>query len=208
MFLDLQKLKTELNLDIKGIIHVGAHLLEELSIYETLEIHNIVWIEANIDLVNRSLEKYPNQKILNYVVYDRDNVELQFNIANNGQSSSLLNFGTHSNLYPGIEFVSKKTIQTKTLKTIILENNINILDYNMLNLDIQGVELRAIIGLEDYLSNIDYIYTEINDDNVYENNDLLQDIDDYLRNKGFDRKETLIINGNWGDAIYVRKKNL
>jgi len=73
-----------------------------------------------------------------------------------------------------------------------------------INLDIQGVELRAIKGLGEYLSHIDYIYTEVNEDSVYENNDLLKDIDKYLLLKGFSRKETCIINGNWGDALYTR----
>jgi len=204
MFINLSELKNKYDMNIRGVIHVGAHVLEELPIYKNLNINNIIWIEANEDLVKNAIKNNPDQTILNYLVYDKDDIELQFNIATNGQSSSILNFGTHSTLYPEISFFENKIIKSKTLKSIIERNHINMLNYNMINLDIQGVELKAIMGLGKYLSYIDYIYTEVNDDNVYENNDLIQDIDAYLTNKGYSRKETLIINGNWGDALYIK----
>lgn len=204
MFLELNKLKQDHNLNIRGIIHVGAHLLEERTTYSELGINNVVWIEANENLTKVTREMYPEEVILNHAVYDVDDVEMVFNIASNGQSSSLLKFGTHASLYPQISFSDQINIKTKTLSTIIANENINISNFNMLNLDIQGVELRAIKGLGDYISNIDYIYTEVNDDQVYEGNDLISDIDTFLQAKGFVRKETFIINGNWGDALYTR----
>lgn len=206
MFIDLNEMVNKYNLNIKGIIHAGAHKLEELSTYSSLGVKNIIWIEANETIASESIKNNPDQTILNYTVYDKDDIELEFNVANNGQSSSVLNFGTHSNLYPGITFFEKRIVKSKTLKSIIENHKINMLNYNMLNLDIQGVELKAIIGLGDYLSYIDYIYTEVNDDIVYQNNDLLSDIDRFLEANKFVRKETCIINGNWGDALYVKTK--
>jgi len=205
MFLELDQLKTKHNLNITGILHVGAHLLEELEVYERLSIENIIWIEANPELVAHTKSLYPNQKILNYTVYDQDDIAMTFNIANNGQSSSLLKFGTHSTLYPGIVYSNKIEVATKTIKTVIEDNSIDMSKYNMLNLDIQGVELKALVGMKQYLSYIDYIYTEVNDDQVYENNDTIQDIDSFLTTNGFTRVETFIINGNWGDALYIRQ---
>jgi FkbM family methyltransferase len=205
MFINLEELKNKYTMNIKGIIHVGAHLLEELETYKNLNINNITWIEANDEIVQKAKINHPEQTILNYTVYDLDNIELEFNVATNGQSSSILNFGTHSSLYPSITFYEKKLVKTKTLKTIIDQNNIDLVNYNMLNLDIQGVELKAIKGFGDYISHIDYIYTEVNEDSVYENNDLMKDIDDYLLLKGFLRKETCLINGNWGDALYIKQ---
>lgn len=204
MFLELSKLKRDHNLDIRGIIHVGAHLLEERVIYHELGINNVVWIEANENLTKLTQERYPDENIFNYTVYDEDDVEMTFNIASNGQSSSLLNFGTHARLYPHISFSEQRIIKTKTLDTILRNESVNVDNYNMLNLDIQGVELRAIKGLGSLLASIDYIYTEINNDQVYEGNDLLSDLDSYLVANGFSRKETCIINGNWGDALYSR----
>lgn len=204
MFINLNEIVNKYNLNIKGIIHAGAHKLEELDIYKSLNIKNLVWIEANETIYQASVKDNPDQFILNHTIYDKDDVDLEFNIATNGQSSSVLNFGTHSSLYPAIKFCEKKIVKSKTLKSIIQDYKINMLNYNMLNIDIQGVELRAIIGLGDYLSYIDYIYMEINNDNVYENNDLLVDVDTFLESNKFYRKETCIINGNWGDALYIK----
>lgn len=204
MFIDLNEVINEYNMNIKGIIHVGAHLLEELNTYKTTGINNLVWIEANEDIAKKAKENNPDQVILNYTVYDKDDIELEFNIATNGQSSSVLNFGTHANLYPHITFYEKRIVKSKTLKSIVDDNKINMLNYNMLNLDIQGVELKAIVGLGEYLSYIDYIYTEVNNDIVYQNNDLLSDIDAFLLDSKFIRRETHIINGNWGDALYIK----
>ena len=204
MFLELKKIKQDHNLNIRGIIHVGAHLLEERAIYHELGINNVVWIEANESLTKLTQEQYPGECILNYTVYDEDDIEIAFNIASNGQSSSLLKFGTHASLYPYITFLEQKITRTKTLSTLLRDEDIDVGKYNMLNLDIQGVELRAIKGLGCLLEKIDYIYTEVNNDQVYEGNDLMIDLDSYLLDNGFSRKETYIINGNWGDALYTR----
>ena len=78
-------------------------------------------------------------------------------------------------------------------------------DYNMLNLDLQGVELRALKSMGDYIDSIDYVYTEINDQMVYEGNDLLADLEEYLSSKGLYRAGIHLLGEvGWGDAFYVR----
>jgi hypothetical protein len=74
-----------------------------------------------------------------------------------------------------------------------------------LNLDIQGVELRAIKSCGEYLDNIKYIYTEVNSGEVYERNDLIEGIDEFLTGKGFSRVETSMTQYEWGDAFYIKK---
>lgn len=208
MFLDLGTLINKFNLKINGIIHVGAHQLEEKDIYTKCNINNIVWIEGNEDLIPKCKEILSNfgctDKILNYLVYDKDNIELEFKITNNTQSSSVLPFDKHKQYYSYIDFIGTKTKKTSTLKSIIETNNIDITQYNMLNLDLQGVELRAMRGLGDLIGYIDYIYTEVNNDSIYHGNDLITDIDTYLDSKGFVRAETAMLSEQWGDALYIR----
>jgi hypothetical protein len=79
-------------------------------------------------------------------------------------------------------------------------------DYDFLNLDIQGVELRALKGFEKYISGIDHIYTEVNSGEVYINNDSINEMDSYLNDMGFDRGATYLTQYEWGDAIYIRRK--
>ena len=57
----------------------------------------------------------------------------------------------------------------------------------------------------DYLNDIEYIYTEVNNDYVYINGALITDIDKYLSEFNFIRVETEFTPYNWGDAFYVKK---
>jgi hypothetical protein len=80
------------------------------------------------------------------------------------------------------------------------------IEYNFLNLDIQGAELKALKGMEDYLNKVDYIYTEVNKDYVYKNCALVEELDEYLKKFNLFRVETYWCeNLQWGDAFYIRK---
>lgn len=192
----------------KGVIHVGAHKAEETSIYEDLGIENVVWIEGNPDLcaqLNESFQKKGNH-IYNYLVSDVDDKEYDFKVTNNGESSSILDLGTHKEKHPHIFVTETKKLKSKTLSTIISENNLDMSSFNFLNLDIQGAELLAIKGLGKYLENVDYIYTEVNVDYLYEGCALMSEIDAYLNNFGLHRAETKILDQyGWGDAFYKRQ---
>ena len=54
------------------------------------------------------------------------------------------------------------------------------------------------------MQNIDYIYTEVNKEELYEGCDIVDAIDDFLYDQGFIRLETAWTHANWGDALYVK----
>jgi hypothetical protein len=110
----------------------------------------------------------------------------------------------HSTYYPSIIYINSFIEKSKLLKNIIPNYNI---EFNFLNLDIQGAELKALIGMGKYLNNIEYIYTEVNNDYIYNNCALITDIDNYLEKFNFVRIETKLTECNWGDAFYI-KSNL
>tara|TARA_B100000900_G_C20557220_1_gene707309 strand:+ start:433 stop:1050 length:618 start_codon:yes stop_codon:yes gene_type:complete len=190
---------------INGILHVGAHECEEQDAYSKIGIgiDKVIWIDAMKDKV----DKYKNigYNIFNLVISDKDNEDCDFNITNNGQSSSILQLDKHKDYYPHIIVTQTLKMKTSRLDTFINNNNIDMTKYNFINLDIQGVELRALKGLGDYINNIDYIYTEVNRETLYKNNDLINDIDNYLNKYGFSRVLTEFTQQNWGDAFYVKK---
>jgi FkbM family methyltransferase len=145
--------------------------------------------------------------LLNYLLYDEDGKDLDFNISNNTQSSSVLNFSKHSKFYPQIIYTKKINKKSITLDTIIKKYSIDMSKFNMLNLDLQGVELRVLNGIKDNIKYIDYIYTEINTVDVYQGNDIMENIDIFLSD--FIRVETSLIESQgWGDGLYVRKLDL
>ena len=191
------------NIKFKGILHVGAHECEEISIYnQYLDNNNILWIEAMADKVEICRRRFPAILIEHAVVSDKiENVV--FNVSNNGQSSSMLELGTHKIYHPDIHYVSSFSIQTSLLSDIL--DKYSELSFNFLNMDIQGAELKALKGMGKYLEKLDYIYLEINEDYVYENCSLVSEIDAYLGQLNFVRKETAWwTNATWGEAFYIK----
>ena len=80
------------------------------------------------------------------------------------------------------------------------------IEFNFLNFDIQGAELKALKGMEEYLDKVDYLYTEVNSDYVYKDCALITEIDDYLKQFNLVRVETSWTDCKWGDAFYIKQK--
>ena len=95
------------------------------------------------------------------------------------------------------------TITTKRIDSLIDKKNMP----SFINLDIQGVELKALKGLGSLISDVKYIYTEVNRLGVYKDCANVRDIDDFLTMQGFRRATTRWqwLEG-WGDALYVRNE--
>ena len=114
-----------------------------------------------------------------------------------------MEFGLHSTFHPHVTYIDSFEGETKLLKDVISKYPI---EYNFLNFDIQGVELKALKGMEEYLCNVDYLYTEVNSDYVYKDCALVTELDDYLSKFGLERVETEWYGDcKWGDAFYIRK---
>ena len=69
----------------KGIIHLGAHLAEELEDYLSDNQKNVIWVEANPNLYEQLMNKISNSehKAFCSLLSDVDDVEMKFNIAKN-----------------------------------------------------------------------------------------------------------------------------
>jgi len=189
-----------------GIIHIGAHELEEMGQYLSRGVSKIVWVEGNPDLVDRNIHRVDSisQKLFQGLVYSEDGKEVDFHITNNLQSSSILDFGRHKEYHPHIDFVESRRMTTTRVDSLLEKNDISPEEFDFVNLDIQGVELQALKGFGKYLDNIKYIYTEINAGEVYKNNDSMEELDSFLGEYGFKRVETEITPFEWGDAFYIR----
>ncbi len=198
-------------MNIKDILHVGAHEAEEYSAYaycNESRTSKTYWVEANKDLYNKLLKRFTNDE-RNFpicaVIGEKDGTKVTFNIANNGQSSSILLLGTHRKAHPEVHYVSSEERYTECLSSIFEVYNLPP-DINFLNLDIQGAELQALCGLGQYLEQIDYIYTEININSLYKGCALHGEIKGFLEENGFREVEMeLSSKHGWGDAFYIRR---
>jgi len=194
------------NMNITGILHLGAHMGQESQAYEELGIKNVVWVEADRGVHRKLAKAMPEyNKCICAVVGENDGDTVTFNKANNEQSSSILDLMIHRRYHPDVEFVKSENRKTTTVDTIMSKVA---LDINMLNIDLQGAELLALKGAEKTLEQIDYIYTEVNQKELYRGCVQLPDLDAWLDNRGFTRVDTLMTQCFWGDALYVRSSLL
>ena len=203
MLFSVSELNDLLNIQPKGVLHVGAHLAEESHDYQLHNWGKTYWVEAQPDKVHsmqKTLDPSINE-VIHCVVWSESGIEMQFNLASNGESSSLLKFGSHSKTYPKIKYLEQIKVTTSTLAEVLPDNA----QCDFLNLDLQGVELQALIGLGSKISNFKWIYTEVNNKEVYENCTLVNALDDHLNPLGFSRAYSRwVIGAGWGDALYVR----
>jgi FkbM family methyltransferase len=139
------------------------------------------------------------------LISDNDGKEYDFIITNNNQSSSILELDEHLIEHPGIHETKRYKKSTITVETLLKNFNIDITEFEFVNIDIQGAELLALKGMKKILRFAKYLYLEVNIKHLYENCPLIDDLDSFLFDYGFERKETSITIYGWGDALYVKK---
>lgn len=206
MLLDFEEQVRLRGLRVTGVLHVGAHLAEEAPVYNALSVP-VVWVEANIDLLDKiqnALQYYPDQNfVIGRAVTDEPDGLVEFKITNyDSMSSSVFEFGTHPQFSPDTVVVERRMMKTTTIDTIMKEYDV--LPINTLVMDIQGAELLALKGAKKFLPQVDYIYCEVNTAQVYVGCAQLDELKDFLPD--FDYvAEYMVGNQGWGDGLFVRK---
>lgn len=199
MLISVQELQKFWGVNPRTIVHVGAHNAEELDSYAKAGWGPVIWIEAQPQKALDLLRKIPSDhRIIEAAVWDIEGESLNLNIMTNTESTSLLSLGTHSTEHPTVELSHTIPIKTKTLKNLL--ENLPVPEF--LALDIQGVELRAIKGYGEKISQVKWIYCEVNRAELYRDCALIDDLDEYLEAFGFKRTATRWTIHNWGDALY------
>jgi FkbM family methyltransferase len=203
-FEEIAKILAENDIHIFGSFHIGAHECEEIHFYKKLglKLEDVVWVDAIHSKVNEATKRgIPN--VYNAVITDKDDEEIIFNVSNNVQSSSVLEFGTHSKEHPWVVYVDKMNLTSITIDTFFERNNIDASKYNFWNFDIQGAELMALKGATQSIKYAKAIYLEVNEKELYKNCGLITDIDTFLHQYNFKRVVTNITQHGWGDALYI-----
>ena len=193
---------------LTGVLHIGAHECEEKDFYNK-DLHiknkNIIWIEANPTKVEEAKQR-GIENIYQAVITNEDDKEIMFNVANNFQSSSVLELGTHAKEHPDITYDKDLSFMAKTVtvKSFFERNNISHPEkYNFWNFDIQGAELMALKGAIKSIQYAKALYLEVNEKELYKNCGLITDIDIFLSQYNFKRVLTIMTTHGWGDALYI-----
>lgn len=207
--MDFEILINKYHLTSEGIAHIGAWKAKEVHKYKKLfgDIP-IVFVEPNIKLkpfIEQNLKDYKKVRCeylalgstkttgalnLHYSNIDEDYI---------GQSSSILD----PLLHPPI---GDKKVEVEIITADELFNN-DIIDF--LSIDVQGYELEVLKGATEILKGVKNIIIEVNKSEQYRGCPLIQEIDKYLSNYNFIRKETEWYGDteDWGDAFYQKNSN-
>lgn len=191
------------NLNIRGIIHIGAHECEELDHYQQVVPNSrIIWIEANPIKVQEMKEKNPSLNIFSGLISHIDNHLIPFYLTNNTSSSSCVPLQDHLTLYPDVTVQKTLMLLTKTLNTFVYDEAIAISDFNFLTLITQGSEYNILKGAQTILPHIDYIYTKFYTCEVYEGAPTLEMLTQLLQS--FKPVEVNLIEPSWGYVLFFK----
>lgn len=203
MLIPLPDLIKKYHLNLNGVLHLGANEAQEAGTYYDCGINKMIFVEALPDIASKALAnvaKYFESQVIVACLSDREE-NVTFNIANNGaQSSSFLELGSiHKKQHPEVKYIGTLQVTTKRIDEIAIDWDG--LDY--LVSDLQGVDLRAIRGMGKHLEQFKAANIEVNNDYVYDQCDLIGEMDAYMKSFGFDRVETKWV-GQWADAFYLK----
>jgi FkbM family methyltransferase len=226
MLIPLQQIIEKYKLNLKGVIHVGAHFAEEHDDYLNCGINKFVYIEPCKDAFANLTAKVSNGSLLSgflnpifspplfginvknvrafLCACGAEEAEMTMNVSHNnqGQSNSLLAPKLHLQQHPEVVFTDTEKVNVIPLDKLPFIKE----DYNFLAMDVQGYELEVLKGATETLKHIDCIMTEINTDSTYDGNAFVWELDAFLDFYEFKRVETSMASPSvtWGDAVYLK----
>ena len=203
MLLDLISLVKKYDMKINGVIQIGAHYGQEDSTYKILGIKNKMFFEPlkrNFEILKQNVSE--DSILVNKALgNETKNVKMFVETANRSQSSSILKPKLHLTQYPRIQFNEEEEVEMTRLDDIQVDTT----KYNFINIDVQGYELEVFKGSEKTLKNIDYIMSEINRDEVYENCAKIDELTEFLSSYGFKLVEQNWAGSTWGDGLFIKQ---
>jgi FkbM family methyltransferase len=192
------------NLDIKTVLHVGAHFAEEAREYSHFNL-KVLWIEADPDFVEIIQRKGlpTNQAVRQALLYSKPDVNLNFYaMGSSGAHSSILEPLPTS--VGGLTINSKQTLTSTTVDLLGFESDLIVID-------VQGAELDVLKGSDLQLENTKYVYLEASKKDIYySGTSIIRDIDVYMNNHNYVRLISAFHgqNGNEGNILYGNRAKI
>ena len=209
MLITMQQMRDRFDINPQGVMHLGAHLGEEAPAYAAAGVSKVVWVEANSDLMpglQDAVYPYrPEQIAIQACVSDEDGKEVIFRRASFSMSSSILPMTGHLTYYPTIVEIGAEPIASITTDTLMKQHKLSPKRFDMVNIDLEGAELIALRGMPKLIKHLNWVYTEVYFEELYAGCAILNELDDFLSENGFDRTATEDTHMGWGDALYTRR---
>lgn len=163
---------------------IGAHRYQEARLIDRVfpgleQIYLFEPLPEPLTTLREIAARDQRIRVFPVAISDRDGVA-RFNVtSNDGESSSLLSFGTHGRLFPQVQVLRTLAVQTRRLDTLLDEHRLRAPD--VLLIDVQGAEYQVLSALPaPLLSQVRLIYAEASTEPVYDAAGLLPDIERLL----------------------------
>jgi FkbM family methyltransferase len=182
--------------DIKIIFDVGScHCLEAVEFSKLFKNSKIYCFEANPTTIKNCLTNsnpYPAITVTNIAINDFDGIckfypinidktRTSWKDGNQGASSLYISNGEYDHIEKYVQ--NEIEIECIRLDTFSKINNIDKID--IIWMDLQGAELKALISLGDLLDNIKIIHTELEINPIYNGQCLFNEVNDFLFKRSF-----------------------
>ncbi len=178
----------------------GLSSIRYLSIFPNAKAFAFEPIPNNFKIVQINIEKYKAKKLKVYKLglsskkgeatfyvssgNPKDKTTPSDNSTSFGnKSSSLFKPEKTKEIHSWLKFNEEITIQTETLANFCKDHKINLIDF--IHMDVQGAELMVLQGADNMINNINAIWLEVEKIELYKNQALKDDIEDFLIQKGF-----------------------
>ena len=202
-------------LQLRTLVHVGAHLGQERHGYEALGYRDMLWIEGSERVHAQLAESLAahvaerraagvtdlRHQTVRALLAAREGEELALReFSNDGMSSSI--FGATDTLrerWPAVhETGREERVRTRTLAGLLAELGFGPVD--VLVVDVQGAELLVLQGAERTLQQVKAVVSEVSTRPFYDGGVLFPQLRAFLSEHGF---EAMSAPSRHGDLLFV-----
>jgi putative glycosyltransferase len=208
----------ERKVEVRGVIHVGAHEGQEVDPYLAHGCGRIVLVEPNPDACRILRERFgsrPEVQVIEAAALDEaGSATLRLHTSRSGSTepASVLELKRFKEIVPTLETPRTVEVNADRLDMLLERSGIDGADFQLLNVDVQGAELRVLRGAERTLASVAAVLAEVHVVDLYDGAATERELDEFLRARGFERADVVYHdlydeNGTfpaWGEALYVR----
>lgn len=175
------------------------------NIYPRAEIHSFEPVSSLFETLRvkcETINVHPVQK----AVADHDG-RASINLTASPEANSLLGFQEGNPCAQWTRVIGQEEVEVCTLDRWCRENQLDPSRVDLIKLDVQGGELKALHGARKLLETVKLIYLEVSFVPIYKDGPLFGEVEGFLTECGYRRCAIYPSDQphNWGDALYAKE---